>query len=80
MTMAWAQAKMLSYYLRVNLAIYEALHGIVKVPAAMLPGSITAPDDLETNPVSKKVFEAVHQLQREFIDEQLGRTPMTPEP
>jgi Protein of unknown function (DUF3467) len=75
-TMAWAQAKMLTYYLRVNLAIYEATHGgSIKVPPGMLPGSVTAPNDLETNPVSKKVFEAVQQLQREFIDEQLGRTP-----
>jgi hypothetical protein len=79
-TMAWAQAKLLSYYMRANLVIYEALHGIVKVPAATLPGTIVAPDDLETNPLSKKIFEAVNQLHREFIDEQLGRTPVTQEP
>jgi hypothetical protein len=74
-TMAWAQAKMLSYYLRVNLAIYEAIHEVIKVPAGMLPATITAPNDLETNPVSKKVFEAAQKIRQELMDEQLPLWP-----
>jgi len=58
-TMAWPQAKIITYFLRVNLAIYEAAREIIKLPAAMLPATPTLPEDIETNPPSKKVFEAV---------------------
>lgn len=71
-TMAWAEAKMLSYFLRVNLAIYEAQQGTVKVPVSMLPSTIVSPDDIEDNPVSKKIFDTVQAIRTELMDEQLS--------
>src|SRR5271156_347432 len=36
-TLPWAQAKLMSFYLQVNIAVHEATHGKVKVPTGMLP-------------------------------------------
>jgi len=77
-TMAWPQAKIMSYYLRVNLAIYEATRAVIKLPAAMLPATPARPDDIETNPVSRIVFEAVQAIRKELIDEQLRLRPKAP--
>jgi hypothetical protein len=77
-TMAWPQAKIMSYFLRVNLAIYEATHEIIKLPAAMLPATPTLPEDIETNPASKKVYEAVQTLRKELMEEQLPLWPKAP--
>jgi hypothetical protein len=74
-TMAWAQAKMLSYYLRLNLAVYEANYGTIKVPAGMLPPTFAAPEDLESNPKSRKLFETIQGIRRELVDEQLNLWP-----
>ncbi len=73
--MAWPQAKIMSYFFSVNLAIYEATHEIIKLPSAMLPATPTLPEDIETNPASKKVFEAVQILRKELMDEQLPLWP-----
>ena len=36
-TIPWAQAKLMAYYLQVNLAIHEANHGHVRVPSQVQP-------------------------------------------
>lgn len=71
-TMAWAEAKLLSLYLRVNIAIHEATHGAIKIPAGLLPPSIPAPEDIATNPVSKKLFDTIQAIRSELMDEQLA--------
>ena len=70
-TMAWPEAKLFSYFLRVNLAIYESNHETIKLPASMLPATITAPGDLETNPESRKLFEAIQAIRTELMKEQM---------
>ncbi len=69
-TMAFAEAKLLSFYLRINIAIHEATHGPIKIPAGILPEAFTAPEDMETNPTSKKMFEAVEKIRHELMEEQ----------
>lgn len=68
-TMHWAEAKLLSYYLRINLAIYEAQHGDIKIPASLFPPSPVAPADLETNPKGKEVFETVQTMHEKLVAE-----------
>lgn len=68
-TMAWAEAKLLSYYLRINLAIMEIHNGKIKIPAGLFPAAPTAPADLETNPRARELFEFVQKLHREFLSE-----------
>ena len=61
-TMPWAQAKLLAFYLRVNLAMYEAQHGKVIVPQAMWPQPL--PGDLADPATAVALAREMHE---EFI-------------
>jgi hypothetical protein len=37
MTIPWAQAKLIAYFLQVNVAIHEANHGHIRVPENFVP-------------------------------------------
>jgi hypothetical protein len=70
-TVTWPEAKVMSYFLRINIAIHEARDGVIKVPASMLPPTLELPEDAETNPLSKALFEKVQAIRTELINEQL---------
>ena len=36
-TLPWAQVKIMSYYLQVNIALHESNNGRIKVPPTMIP-------------------------------------------
>jgi lysophospholipase L1-like esterase len=78
-TIAWPEAKIMSYFLRVNLAIHEAHHGVIKVPVAMLPPTLERPEDADSNPTSNKLFDRVQAIRKELMDEQLALWPKTNE-
>jgi hypothetical protein len=73
-TMPWAQAKLLSYYLRINLALHESNNGKIKIPANLLPPPPPPPPDLETNAIAREIFEFVQAIQRELVAEK-SKTP-----
>ncbi len=60
----WAQVKLLSHYLQVNLAVYEAQNGTVHIPPSTAP---TAPPPEGSTSEEKKISEIVAQMQREFF-------------
>jgi hypothetical protein len=65
-TMTWAEAKLVSFFLRVNIAIYEAQYGIIKVPASMLP---PLPPPPEEN-MSQAFVDAVRAIHDELMQGQ----------
>jgi hypothetical protein len=77
-TVAWPEAKIISYFLRVNIAIYESGHGVVKIPASMLPPTVELPEDADANPGSKALFEKVQAIRAELMNEQLPLWPQPP--
>jgi hypothetical protein len=79
-TMPWMLAKALKYYLESNLAVHEITNGTVKLPAGLLPATLPAPNDMDTNPTSKKVFEVLQSIRKELMDEQLPLHANTPSP
>jgi len=68
--MPWAEAKLVSFYLRLNLALYESSNGLIKLPAGMLPATIPTPEDLDTNPASRALFEKITAIRNELMEEQ----------
>ncbi len=72
-TMPWAQAKLLSHYLQVNLAVWEINHGRIKVPEPMIP---QPPPPLtpeqEQDPKAKAIFETIERYNRQFIQSLKG--------
>lgn len=66
-SMTWVQAKLLCYFLQVNLAFYEADNGLIKIPPAVFPPDIgPLPAGFEDNPNVKAVWEFVKQLRQQL--------------
>ena len=70
-TMPWAQAKLLSYFLRVNIAVHEFRFGKIAIPEPVLPQDPADYEAPESSEVVKVELEIVKRLYREFLLEQL---------
>lgn len=60
----WAQIKLLSFYLRVNLAIHEAQNGKVLTPPSIMPPD---PDKLALTGFTPELHNILRELYKEFI-------------
>jgi len=70
-TMAWAQVKVFSYFLRLQLAAHEMAHGKIKLPENIVPAEIVAPTekDIEEQPLAPQIFEEFKKIRDEmFLD------------
>jgi hypothetical protein len=69
-TMPWLQAKLLSYYLRVNLAAYELAHGNIKVPSNVQPPTPEPPQEepVASDPTASALYEAAKRLHAEMFE------------
>jgi hypothetical protein len=67
-TMPWAQAKILAYFLQVHVAAHEIDHGHLVIPVGVIPG-VPAPDQetLKQWPNATRVYQAWTKLHDEFI-------------
>jgi hypothetical protein len=75
-TIPWAQAKLMHLFLGINLALYEAENGTIKVPLSVLPQPVTKtpPGDIDqTNPQAVTSIEIVQRMVSVFRDAQLGK-------
>ena len=44
-TMPWAQAKLMAYFLQVQVAVYEFGHGEIRIGSNLIPGPLPPPTD-----------------------------------
>jgi hypothetical protein len=74
-TMAWLQAKLLNYFLTLQLGVYEMSHGKIPVPPGVMPPVPTPPpSDIEGDLGTKRVFEYISKTREEFF----GDNPILP--
>jgi len=68
-TMPWAQAKLLGYYLRLQVAWHEAVNGEVKLPSNLVPNKLeaTAEDYENMTPEVRAFWELASRLHREVF-------------
>jgi hypothetical protein len=59
----WTQAKLLSYWLRLNIELYEIEHGKIHIPQRVWPPVAPLTDD----PQLKASFELANKIRDEFI-------------
>jgi hypothetical protein len=68
-TLPWAQAKLMAYYLDLNIAAYEKHNGTIKVPPSMLP---PAPPPIQEadkdNPAVQSLVEYIRERRQKFLD------------
>lgn len=67
-TIPWAQAKLMQYYLQVNIEAFESVHGKIRVPSAMIPPDVPKPDPNDS--ASKQFYDIVQRLRAEFLAKQ----------
>ncbi len=70
MTIPWASAKLLMYYLQLNIAGYELQNGKIKIPNELIPppADRLPKEEEESNPNLKKLFDLVESLRKQFIE------------
>jgi hypothetical protein len=66
-TLPWEQAKLMAYYLAINIAAHELEKGPIIIPKAMLPQEPPPPTD---SPSDRALFEMVRKHRQQFIDSQ----------
>jgi hypothetical protein len=67
-TIPWATAKLMRYYLDLNISFYESENGRIKIPPRVLPPEPDPlPQELENDPQAKAASELVRKMRNEFI-------------
>lgn len=70
-TMPWFQAKLLSYFLRLNLFFHETSQGPLRLPPGLLPKPPQPPteEQIEANPAVKAIYEYYQKIHTETFGE-----------
>jgi hypothetical protein len=69
MTLPWAQAKLMAYYLAINIAAHELREGPIKIPASMLPQAPPPPpQSAKDDPNAQALFEMIKEHRQKFIE------------
>ena len=67
MTVPWAQAKLMAFYLAVNVAAHEIEHDTkVKIPVGMLPPEVPPATDQDT-PMTKALRQMFREQREKFL-------------
>jgi hypothetical protein len=68
-TIPWAQAKLLSYFLQANITAHEINFGKITIPNAVMPPEWIRPTlDQAQDPKTVEVFEALQKLRAQFVE------------
>jgi hypothetical protein len=68
-TLPWAQAKLMAYYLTVNIAVHEQQSGPIRVPESMLPPEPPPPpEDLKGSPAHQALIAFVREHRKKFLE------------
>jgi hypothetical protein len=67
--MPWLQAKIMHYFLTLQLGVYEMSHGKIKVPSTVLPIEPQPPTgELENDPMAKQIYEYIKKVREQFLE------------
>jgi len=65
----WLQARIMHYYLTLQLEVFEVYHGKIKLPASLVPPEPIYPTDADSDPQALAVYERVKQLRDQLISQ-----------
>ena len=65
-TIPWAQAKLMQYYLQINLEFNEQQQGKIKIPSVAIPPAPSPPDP--DDPAAKALYELVQRNREKFME------------
>jgi len=69
-TVPWAQAKLMIYFLQANVAAYEINNGKIKIPEPVLPTEwpSSVPPEQANDPKALEALEVLKNLRKQFLD------------
>lgn len=68
MTVGWVQAKLMIYFLSLQVYVHELTEGKIAIPPGALPPEPTPPvEDLENDPIAIQVYEQIKKVREEFM-------------
>jgi hypothetical protein len=68
-TVPWAQAKLMLYYLAINVAAHELqAGGPIQIPPSMLPPEAVAPSGSDDTPINRTFFDIVRDHRERFLE------------
>jgi hypothetical protein len=72
-TVAWLQAKLILYYLSIQVGVYEMSHGKIPIPLGAMPSEPPPPVGEQVNdPVINQMYEYMKKMREEFLAGQSG--------
>jgi hypothetical protein len=66
-TMPWSVAKLFSYLLRLNIAIYESNNGPIRLPESALPAAPVAPTGDQDTEQNREFYEFMVKIHRQLV-------------
>src|SRR6202167_4420275 len=70
-TVSWLQAKLIHYFLSVQLGLYEMSHGKIPLPAGAIPPEPLAPTEEQAKePFVTEMYEYMKKRREEFLADQ----------
>jgi hypothetical protein len=67
-TVPWAQAKLIQYYLAINVEAHERMQGKIPFPASMIPPEPPPPDPNDATGAAQDFYDMVMRHRKHFID------------
>lgn len=67
LTMPWIQAKIFSYLLQLNIAVYEQTHGKIRIPLEVMPAAPSWPED-DTR--AQEIMQVMSAIYQRFLEDQ----------
>jgi hypothetical protein len=67
-TLPWAQAKLIQYYLAINVEAHERMQGKITMPSAAIPPEPPPPDPSDITGAAKDFYDMVVRHRQKFID------------
>lgn len=69
-TISWIEAKLMVYFLRLNIASYELQNGKINIPASQIPPLFEPPTgELANNEHAQAIYKAFSKIHQELVAE-----------
>jgi hypothetical protein len=71
MTLAWLQAKMMLYYMSIQVGVYEMSHGKIPIPLGAIPPEPQPPTEEQAkDPFTYRMYEYMKKMREQLLAEQ----------
>jgi hypothetical protein len=67
---SWLQAKIMNYFLTLQLSVYELTHGKIPIPPSAMPSEPVPPSGAIDTPDTRVIYEFIKKFREDFVVQQ----------